>query len=91
MDPQQRLLLEVSWEAVERTGIDPTTLRGSRTGVFVGTNAQDYAHLVLASRDDMGGYAGNGLAASVLSSGCPSSWGSKGPPSRSTPRARRRW
>ncbi|MGW0565477.1 type I polyketide synthase [Streptomyces sp. NPDC003016] len=67
MDPQQRLLLEVSWEAIERSGVDPGTLRGSRTGVFVGTNSQDYAHLVLASRDDMGGYAGNGLAASVMS------------------------
>ncbi|MGW2511605.1 type I polyketide synthase [Streptomyces scopuliridis] len=67
MDPQQRLLLEVAWEAIERSGIDPATLRGSRTGVFVGTNSQDYAHLVLASRDDMGGYAGNGLAASVMS------------------------
>ncbi|MET8681960.1 type I polyketide synthase [Streptomyces sp. NPDC004647] len=67
MDPQQRLLLEVSWEAIERSGIDPGALRGSRTGVFVGTNSQDYAHLVLASRDDMGGYTGNGLAASVMS------------------------
>ncbi|MFC0111218.1 SDR family NAD(P)-dependent oxidoreductase [Kibdelosporangium aridum] len=42
MDPQQRLLLELSWEAVERAGIDPSSLRGSATGVFAGVMHGDY-------------------------------------------------
>ncbi|MFC7011699.1 type I polyketide synthase, partial [Streptomyces viridiviolaceus] len=41
-DAQQRLLLEASWEAIERTGIDPSTLKGSRTGVFAGVMYHDY-------------------------------------------------
>src|SRR5580693_2925329 len=67
MDPQQRMLLEVSWEAIERGGIDPRSLRGSRTGVFAGTNGQDYPIMLAAGADDTGGYLATGSAASVLS------------------------
>ena len=67
MDPQQRLLLEVCWEAIERTGIDPRSLRGSRTGVFAGTNGQDYPALLARSADGSGGFVMTGNAASVVS------------------------
>ncbi|MER6417112.1 type I polyketide synthase, partial [Streptomyces humidus] len=66
-DPQQRLLLETSWEALERAGIAAGGLRGSRTGVFAGTNGQDYTGLLLASGEDFEGHVGTGNAASVLS------------------------
>ncbi|CAL8113280.1 unnamed protein product [Orchesella dallaii] len=45
-DPQQRFLLEVSWEALEHAGINPQSLSGTNTGVFVGTWTQDYRDLI---------------------------------------------
>ncbi|KPI09989.1 6-deoxyerythronolide-B synthase, partial [Actinobacteria bacterium OK074] len=66
-DPQQRLLLEAVWEALERAGVAPDGLRGSRTGVFAGTNGQDYTGVLLASDADVEGHVGTGNAASVLS------------------------
>ncbi|MFI5520694.1 SDR family NAD(P)-dependent oxidoreductase [Streptomyces platensis] len=79
MDPQQRILLETSWETLENAGIDPTTLRGSDAGVFVGTNGQDYGTILAQGADNADGYLITGTSASVVSGRVSYSLGFEGP------------
>ncbi len=53
MDPQQRLLLEECWRALERAGIPPGSLTGSRTGIFLGLMHNDYNLLGLTEGMEM--------------------------------------
>ena len=66
MDPQQRLLCEVTWEALERAGMVPSSLAGTRTGVFVGVSAGDYARLAARGGHTAEAHAATGNASSVV-------------------------
>ncbi|WP_327364780.1 non-ribosomal peptide synthetase/type I polyketide synthase [Streptomyces sp. NBC_01296] len=78
MDPQQRLVLEASWEALERAGLRPDALAGSRTGVYLGAMRSDY-DTGNAPLEVLDGYQGTGISGSVVSGRISYALGLQGP------------
>lgn len=78
MDPQQRVMLETSWEALERAGIDPRSLRGSRTGVFSGVGYFGYGNH-FTTPEAISGYGQTGALVSMVSGRVSYALGLEGP------------
>ncbi|WP_431887119.1 beta-ketoacyl synthase N-terminal-like domain-containing protein, partial [Micromonospora wenchangensis] len=78
-DPQQRLLLETAWESLERSGIDPLSLRESATGVFIGCHYQDHGTLLNDAPDGYEGYVVTASNTSVVSGRISYTLGLRGP------------
>ncbi|MGD9486142.1 SDR family NAD(P)-dependent oxidoreductase [Streptomyces sp. TRM70308] len=79
MDPQQRIVLESTWECVERAGIDMASLRGSQTGVFIGTSFQGYGASIENPPEGTELYLGIGTTISVASGRVAYTFGLNGP------------
>ncbi len=79
MDPQQRMLLEATWEVFERGGYDPTALKGTPTGVFVGCSASGYSATMYGDAQGSESFLLTGTAGGVLSGRISYTFGLEGP------------
>lgn len=66
MDPQQRILLELVWHALENAGLPANELRGTHTGVYMGSTNNDYGMLITADPTEMHPYALTGNSSAVV-------------------------
>ncbi len=67
IDPQQRILLQLTWEALEDAGILPSSLQGTRVGVYVGGSLTDYSNAVYGDPAIGDGHFATGNALAGLS------------------------
>ncbi|HEY4022536.1 MAG TPA: beta-ketoacyl synthase N-terminal-like domain-containing protein, partial [Pseudonocardiaceae bacterium] len=79
MDPQQRLLLETAWEVFERAGIDPTSVKGSDTGMFGGVINHDHGARLRPVPAQFEGYLGTGSSGSAAIGRVAYTFGLEGP------------
>ncbi|MDK8477114.1 MULTISPECIES: type I polyketide synthase [unclassified Corynebacterium] len=66
MDPQQRILLELVWHALENAGLPANELRGTHTGVYMGSTNNDYGMLITADPTEMHPYALTGSSSAIV-------------------------
>nr|AXL05423.1 beta-ketoacyl synthase [uncultured bacterium] len=79
MDPQQRLLLETSWEAMERAGMNPLSLKGKDVGVFTGLAGMGYGPGSGAITPELEGFVGTGAAPCIATGRVSYTFGFEGP------------
>jgi len=78
-DPQQRILLELTWEALERSSINPQSLARSQTGIYIGISNSDWTRMLLEDPRKIDGYTGIGAADSVVAGRIAHFLGTYGP------------
>ena len=66
IDPQQRLFIEVAWETIEGAGYGGASLRGSRTGVYVGVSSGEFLQSMITRQCEMVSYVGTGNSPSII-------------------------
>ena len=79
MDPQLRLLLEVTYETICDAGVNPTKLKGSKTGVFIGASGSDAQNAFSADPQTLEGYSMTGCATSMFANRLSYFFDFKGP------------